>query len=119
MREERRASVHSQVIQGYIIFFVFIGIMMTLDLWLFPQLTKTALSSSFKAGASGVGGISLGGAASFDMSSIFFSLIMIQGFFAGIMIGKFSEGTLKNGLLHSLIMIVCAALIITTLKGGI
>jgi len=53
------------------------------------------------------------------MGPVFFSLIMIQGFFAGLMIGKFSEGTLKTGLLHSLIMMVFAALLVTTLKGGI
>ena len=42
-----------------------------------------------------------------------------QGFFAGIMVGKFSEGSLKQGLLHSLILMTTAALIITTAKGGI
>lgn len=114
MKEERKTMVHSQVVQGYIIYYVFIGIMMALDLWLFPQLGKTAGAS-----AGNIGGISLGGASSFDLGPVFFSLILIQGFFAGIMIGKFSEGTLKNGLMHSLIMMVSAALIITTLKGGI
>tara|TARA_Y100000310_G_scaffold269523_1_gene282753 strand:+ start:7203 stop:8057 length:855 start_codon:yes stop_codon:yes gene_type:complete len=119
MREERRAQVHSQVVQGYIIYYVFIGIMMALDLWLFPQLAGAGTAGSLKAGAAGLGGVSLGGAGSLDMGPVFFTLIMIQGFFAGIMIGKFSEGTLKTGLLHSLVMMVSAALIITTLKGGI
>ncbi|MBT6402530.1 type II secretion system F family protein [Candidatus Woesearchaeota archaeon] len=114
MKEERKAMVHSQVMQGYIIYYVFIGIMLALDLWLFPQLGQASAAS-----AGSVGGISLGGAGSFDLGPVFFTLIMVQGFFAGIMIGKFSEGTLKTGLLHSLIMIVSAALIITTLKGGI
>ena len=117
MKEERKAMVHSQIVQGYIIYFVFIGIMLALDLWLFPQLGKTSAASAGSVG--GLGGISLGGAESFDLGPVFFALIMIQGFFAGIMIGKFSEGTLKTGLLHSLIMMVSAALIITTLTGGI
>ncbi len=114
MKEERKAMVHSQVMQGYIIYYVFIGIMLALDLWLFPQLGQASSASS-----GSVSGISLGGAGSFDLGPVFFTLIMVQGFFAGIMIGKFSEGTLKTGLLHSLIMMVSAALIITTLKGGI
>ncbi|MBT6045127.1 type II secretion system F family protein [Candidatus Woesearchaeota archaeon] len=117
MKEERKAMIHSQVVQGYIIYFVFIGIMLALDLWLFPQLGKTSAASAGSIG--GLGGISLGGAGSFDLGPVFFTLIIVQGFFAGIMIGKFSEGTLKTGLLHSLIMMVSAALIITTLKGGI
>jgi len=120
MREERKAMIHSQVVQGYIIYFVFIGIMLALDLWLFPQLTSTTSTSALKAGIGGIAGLpSLGGSGTFDMGPIFFVLIMIQGFFAGIMIGKFSEGTIKNGLLHSLVMMVLAALIVTTLKGGI
>src|SRR3989344_1988630 len=38
MRAERRSSVYSQIVQGYIVFFVFIGIMLILQLWLFPRL---------------------------------------------------------------------------------
>ncbi|MDP3917192.1 MAG: type II secretion system F family protein [Nanoarchaeota archaeon] len=117
MREERKSSVHSQVMQGYMIYYMFIGIMLTLDLWLFPKLTGVNTSSALQSGVSGLGG--LGGGASFNMSPVFFSLIMIQGFFTGIMIGKFSEGTIKTGLLHSLIMIISAALLITSIKGGI
>ncbi len=121
IKEERKSQIHAQVVQGYIIYYVFIGIMLVLDLWLFPQLTGVETSSSIQAGASGVGGMGLAGAGggALDMGPIFLTLILIQGFFAGIMIGKFSEGTIKNGLLHSLIMMVSAALIITTLKGGI
>ena len=54
-----------------------------------------------------------------NLDTVFFSLILVQGFFAGIMIGKFSEGTIKQGFLHSLILMTSAALIITTAKGGI
>ncbi len=118
MREERKAMVHSQIMQGYIIYYVFIGIMLALELWLFPQLINSGAGAALQAGT-GIGGVSLGGADALDMGPVFFSLIMVQGFFAGIMIGKFSEGTLKTGLLHSLIMMVSAALIITTAKGGI
>ena len=54
-----------------------------------------------------------------NLDNVFFSLVIIQGLFTGIMIGKFSEGKLKNGLLHSLILITLATLIITLVKGGI
>jgi len=116
IKGERKSQIHSQVVQGYIIYYVFIGIMLVLDLWLFPQLTGVETSSSLQAGASGMGGMGLAGAgaSALDMGPIFLTLILIQGFFAGIMIGKFSEGTIKNGLLHSLIMMVSAALLITT-----
>ena len=46
-------------------------------------------------------------------------MILIQGFFSGLMIGKFSEGSIKYGVKHSLALVVVALLIITTVKGGI
>lgn len=118
MKMERRASVYSQIVQGYIVFFVFIGIMLTLQLWLFPKLT--VLGTGLGEGLSGLSSlVSVGGSNTINLDKIFFNLILIQGFFAGIMIGKFSEGTLKQGLIHSLILMTSAALIVTTAKGGI
>ena len=120
MKEERKSSVYSQIVQGYIVFFVFIGIMLILQLWLFPRLGE--MSGSIRSGLTGIGSGLAGGGISMavnELDRIFFILIMIQGFFAGIMIGKFSEGTLRQGLLHSLILMMLAALIITTAKGGI
>ncbi len=118
LKEERKSSTYGQIVQGYIVFFVFIGIMLILQLKLFPQLMK----ASATAGSDNIGMSLLGGAAtgsSFNLDKIFFSLVMIQGFFAGIMIGKFSEGSIKQGLIHSLILCTLGALIITTIKGGI
>ncbi len=113
LREERKATAYTQIIQGYIIFFVFIGIMLILQFWLFPKLT--GISGVIQSGVSGISGIS--SSQSYNLDTVFLSLIIIQGFFAGIMIGKFSEGTIKNGLLHSLILITSSTLIITTVKG--
>ena len=110
MREERKASVYSQIVQGYIVYFVFIIIMLILQLWLFPKLGNLSLEGA---------GIGSGTQGDFNLNPTFFGLIMIQGFFAGIMIGKFSEGTLKQGVLHALILMTVAALIITTVKGSI
>jgi len=116
MKEERKASVYGQIVQGYAVFYIFIAIMLVLQLWLFPKLI--GLSGQLQGGlAGGLLGGTIGGAAeSFSFDSIFFTLILVQGFFAGLMIGKFSEGTLKNGLFHSLIFMTSAALIITTLR---
>jgi flagellar protein FlaJ len=117
MREERKASVFSQIVQGYIVFFVFIAVMLILQLWLFPKLGS--LSGSIQSGMAGLGGLFQSTGQTYNLNTVFFVLIMIQGFFAGIMIGKFSEGTFKNGLLHSLILMTVAALIVTVVKGTI
>lgn len=116
LKEERKSGTYGQIVQGYIVFFVFIGIMLVLQLKLFPQLTKVGAGAG-AAGMSMMG--STGGGAAVNLDRIFFALIMIQGFFAGLMIGKFSEGTTKQGFIHSLILCTVGALIITTIKGGI
>lgn len=118
MKQERKASAYGQIVQGYIVFFVFIAIMLVLQLWLFPKLGGIAGGLGGGLGALG-GGMASASGQPMSLDGVFFGLIMIQGFFAGIMIGKFSEGTLKQGLLHSLILMTSAALIITTAKGGL
>ncbi|MBI4154119.1 type II secretion system F family protein [Candidatus Woesearchaeota archaeon] len=120
LKEEQKSSTFSQVVQGYIVFFVFIGIMLILQLQLFPKLT--AIGGGASGGLAGSPLSTIGVPASGDtvnLDRVFFSLMLIQGLFAGIMIGKFSEGTIKNGLLHSIILMTVGALIITTIKGGI
>jgi len=119
MKEERRSSAFSQIIQGYIVFFVFITIMLLLQLWLFPKFGE--ISSSLQGGLGGFSSITSGEdkMSQEQLDRIFFSLVLIQGFFTGLMVGKFSEGSIKQGLLHSLILMTVGALIITTAKGGI
>ena len=58
MKSERRAGTYSQIIQGYIVFFVFIGVMLLLQLKLFPTLM--GLSGTMQSGLGGMGGM-LGG----------------------------------------------------------
>lgn len=119
MREERRSSVFSQIVQGYIVFFVFIGIMLVLQVWLFPKISNIGATEGISTVLSGVTENQIiGKGETINLDFIFFSMLLIQGFFAGIMIGKFSEGTLKQGLIHSLILMTSAALIIFTVKGG-
>lgn len=117
VQEERKSAIFSQIIQGYIVYFVFIAIMLVLQVKLFPQLTKIGSGGSNLFG--GASGAVAGGAAAVNLDQIFFILVMIQGFFAGLMLGKFTENSLKKGILHSIILVTTAALIVTTIKGGI
>jgi len=116
MKEERRSSISTQIVQGYLVFIMFIVIMLVLQVTLFPKLDglSAGLSSS-----SSVLGIQTGEGEKANLDFIFFMLLLVQGFFDGLVIGKFSEGSIKNGLIHSLILMTMSALIITTVKGGI
>ncbi len=111
MKAERKAETYSQMVQGYIVYVVFIGIMLLLQLKLFPLMQGMSGTTGLE-GMGMVGGMFGEGEAT-NMDMIFFALLMVQGFFAGIMIGKFAEGSLKQGLMHSLILMTISALIVT------
>jgi len=41
-----------------------------------------------------------------DVSSAFLYLLLVQGFFSGLIIGKLTEGRLKAGVKHSFILMI-------------
>ena len=119
IKEERRSTTFSQIIQGYIIFFVFIIIMLVLQIYLIPKISTlgTEVTTGGGLGASPLG-VSFGaGTQTFKFETIFTWLVIIQGFFAGLMIGKFSEGELKAGIKHSVALVVIGYLIISTVTA--
>jgi archaeal flagellar protein FlaJ len=116
LKEERKSSTYTQVVQGYIVFFIFIGIMLVLEVKLLPMIQ--GMISGMSGGLSGVGLLEGAGEAqiSLDFKRIFLSLITIQGIFAGLMIGKFSEGSIKYGIKHSIGLVVISLLIVLTIS---
>ncbi len=95
IKKERSASVYSQTVNGYIIYVIFLGVMIGLSRMLTP---------SFGGDVSSPFGVSGNLQAMF--SEIFRNLILIQGFFAGLAIGKISDGTFIAGIKHAVIMTV-------------
>ncbi|MBD3361232.1 hypothetical protein GF358_00385 [Candidatus Woesearchaeota archaeon] len=129
IKESRRASVHSQILQSYIIFFVFIGVMIVIQKMLVPYLTGTNTQAMFGGGAD-MPSSSLAVDIQIDTSSfsgfvitisewftslngIFLMLALIQGFFAGVIIGKLSEGDITSGLKHSIVLMTIAFFVMT------
>ena len=101
IRKERTASVHSQLITSYLIFFVFIFILVILQTFLIPALTSPSMETT------GVGGMlpSAGGDVSEFYTQGFINFIIVQGFFAGLVTGKMAEGSVVAGLKHSILLI--------------
>ena len=99
LREERKLYLNSQLISGYIIFFVFLGVIIGLERFLVPTLSNISVKE-----------LTLGTVTSTDIAleykSIFRNLIILQGLFAGLVIGKMSEGALSAGIKHSLFLLV-------------
>ena len=134
IKEKRRAAVHSQIVQNYIIFFIFLGVIVTIQNMLIPYVLnlqgaqfgssdilapmESTIVQSVPIDVSSLGAFvfSLGGWF-MSLNGIFLMLAVVQGFFAGLVIGKLSEGNLKYGVKHSLIL-VTATLIIMSLAQG-
>src|SRR3989344_5141799 len=84
IKDERRSNTYTQTIQGYFVFFIFIAIMLILQIYLMPQLGE--ITSSVLAGI-GAGVDSYLEApketsSALDLDQIFVWLVVIQGFFA-------------------------------------
>jgi len=139
LKQKRRAATHSQVVQSYVIFTVFIVVMIIIQNLLVPYIQglQAAGEEGIGVGAASFTGSGLGGldlSVDIDTSSlpaflislqswftslygIFLMVAVIQGFFAGLVVGKLSEGTVMYGLKHSLILMVLAFFIISLAQG--
>ena len=139
IKQERKASIHSQVMQSYVIFAVFLGVMVIIQNLLIPYVARMGQSSlAAEAGGSVVGAgmselmrkvtwdfssfpnfISSAGSWFGSIYGVFLMLALIQGLFAGLVIGKLSEGQISAGLRHSLILMAAAFFIISLAQGAV
>ena len=108
LRKERKAAVSNLVTQGYLIFFVFIIIMLVLEFKILPLVSDLE-------GAEGLS-ISVNKLSPEAFSMPLFVMLLVQSFFAGIVIGKISEGTIRSGFKHSFILLALTLLVTTGAK---
>jgi len=111
LRAERKLYMNSQLITGYIIFFVFLGVMIGLEKFLVPSLGQVSSTASFTGLTGTEASEQLDFAAQYKV--IFRNLILIQGLFAGLTVGKMAEGAMLSGLKHSLFMMFVGILVFT------
>jgi len=98
IKQERSASVQSQIITSYLIFFVFIFILVILQTFLIPALGSATTAGGLEEVSEGI--------PTEIYSQTFINFIIVQGFFAGLATGKMAEGSLIAGFKHSLVLIV-------------
>jgi flagellar protein FlaJ len=120
LKKERKAAVYSLVVQGYIIFMIFIVIMLVLEFKILPMAGEFDIQGDLQ-GEPGLAGIMpFGGGEQVSVekiSNLFLYLLLTQGCFAGLIIGKLSEGEIKSGIKHSFILMALAMLISTGSKA--
>jgi len=116
LKKERKATISTLVVQGYIIFVVFIIIILVLQFQILPLLGNIGGGNEGAGSALSVIGFGGGGGAAIsqqEISSAFLYLLLMQGFFSGLTIGKLSDGSMKAGIKHSFILIVMAFFVST------
>ncbi len=91
IRKERQSVTYSQMLTGYVIFFVFLGVLVALQTLMLPNLNVAGFAT---------------GSVMLSYGIMFKQLILIQGFFSGLVIGKMSEGKIVSGLKHAIILMV-------------
>lgn len=96
IREERKAHVYSQMVTGYTIYFIFLGVIVGMQKFLIPTLLLT--------GRAEIVGVPVQAGLGERYQFLFQNLIVIQGFFSGLAIGKMSEGSLIAGLKHIVVL---------------
>lgn len=146
LKDERKSSIQGQITQSYVIFFIFLAVLIVIQNVLIPYMSQMdANESAGFSGGSAIAELQAGAAADYSspaaafktiiswfksLSGIFMMLALFQSFFAGIILGKMSEGDYRAGLRHSFIMMgaaifilvaansMLAAILQETLMGG-
>jgi len=117
LRKERKAAISSLVVQGYIIFLIFIGVMLIMEYKILPITMEIGnfgnlASSPESVLNSGAGSVIEGGVSkSEDIGRLFLYLLLAQGFFTGLIIGKLSEGLIRVGIKHSFLLMIASFLV--------
>lgn len=106
LKKERKAVISALVIQGYIIFFIFILIILVLQFRLIPMILGLGAVGSLTSAQI----VTEQGITPLDISNAFLYLLLTQGFFSGLTIGKLAEKSLKAGIKHSFILTITAFL---------
>ena len=112
LKKERKATISTLTVQGYIVFLIFMAIIMIMQFYILPMLTGIGGVEGIESSQASLGGLGLGfgggGGSDVDteqvtqeLSSSFLYLLLIQGLFTGLVIGKLSEGNVKSGVKHS------------------
>jgi archaeal flagellar protein FlaJ len=106
LKKERKAAISTLVVQGYIIFVVFIIIILVMQFKILPMVS--GLAGTDALGALGGSGSPISDS---EVSGAFLYLLLVQGFFSGLTIGKISEGTVKAGIKHSFALMLMSFLV--------
>jgi flagellar protein FlaJ len=102
LRKERKSSISNLVVEGYIIFFIFVIIILVMQIKIIPLTGEISQSEDFDPN---------------KLAAPLFYLLIAQGVFAGLVIGKLAEGKIKAGVRHSFVTTVLSLTIYAIAKA--
>ncbi len=116
--KERKSSASTLVVQGYVIFVIFLVIILVMQYKILPLISSFNTSGLSSAGAAFGSPITVGEGSSAsintsELSQSFLYLILVQGLFSGLTIGKLSEGSIKAGIKHSFALMIFSFIVTT------
>lgn len=106
---ERKSKIATQMMQGYVIYIIFLGVMIGMQHFLIPSLGQGSSQQILPDIENGriqpvQTDVEAPKVNVENLGPIFLHLAIIQGFFAGLSIGKMAEGTLNAGIKHAVIL---------------
>lgn len=110
LQQERESQLYGELVTGYIVYFIFIGILIGLTTYLLPSLSQASSaigSEGSRTAGFGGGLLSEGGNLARNIQIYrgwFKNLAYIQAVFSGLIVGKLTEGSLRAGIKHVAIL---------------
>jgi flagellar protein FlaJ len=109
LRKEQKSGVYNLVVQGYIIFIIFVLISLVLQFYFIPKLQDVGFDDLTDFSSDKGEEVN-----TFDVNEIalpLFVMMLVQAIFTGLVIGKVSEGSLLFGIRHSFILVAMVLLV--------
>lgn len=108
LNKQRQTATISIITNAYMMFFVFVVIVVGIQVMFLPLLENTPTFSLdiLSGGAPTAGGEGGTEKQPVDFSQHFLRLLIVQAFFAGPIIGKISENSAMAGIRHSVILLL-------------
>ncbi|MBU0497612.1 MAG: type II secretion system F family protein [Candidatus Thermoplasmatota archaeon] len=110
LEAERKANMSSYVVVIYVGMFVFLAIIMILNLSFIPAMTGS--------GSQGMAGIMGGGSVNArEVTVVFYFATLIQGFGSGLVAGVFEDGNISSSVKHVFVMVLIGWLAFKLMMG--
>lgn len=107
LKQERFANLLIYIVIVYLSYFVFLFIIVVLLVYFLAKMPAGGAVSMFKTSSLS------------SIKTLFYHASLIQGFFSGLVAGQMSEGDMRAGLKHSVVMLVIAYVVFTYFLQGV